>query len=132
MHVENVTVHADHRGIVFEPVDADDIAGKQNVHVVVTRPGEVRGNHYHKRTSEVMTVTGQALVRVSTDDGIEDMEIPAGEARRFRFAPRVTHTIKNTGDADIVLVAFAPEPHDRENPDTFRDEILRGGASSRP
>jgi len=124
MQFEEVNVHADHRGIVFEPVDANDMAGKQNVHVVLTRPGEARGNHYHERASEVMTVTGQALVRVSTDAGIEDVEVPAGAAYRFRFAPGVTHTIKNTGDADMILVAFATEPHDRENPDTFHNRIL--------
>jgi UDP-2-acetamido-2,6-beta-L-arabino-hexul-4-ose reductase len=124
MQSEEVIVHADHRGMVFEPVVADDMVGKQNVHVVVTRPGEIRGNHYHERTAEVMTVTGQALVRVSSVAGIEDVEIPAGEARRFRFAPGVTHAIKNTGSVDMLLVAFATEPHDRDNPDTFRNEIL--------
>jgi len=61
---------------------------------------------------------------INRDTGTEEVEVPAGSAYRFRFAPGVTHTIKNTGDADMILVAFATEPHDRENPDTFRNRIL--------
>jgi hypothetical protein len=44
--VQQITLHQDSRGTVFEALDAGYLARQRNVHVVVTEPACVRGNHY--------------------------------------------------------------------------------------
>jgi len=61
---KSFTVHHDARGAVFEPLTAIALAAQRNVHVVLTEPGQVRGNHYHTRSTEVATLYGPALVRL--------------------------------------------------------------------
>ncbi len=121
---EQVSVHSDARGFVFEPVDGDDLVGKQNVHVVLTHPGGIRGNHYHEHSAEVVVVTGESLVRLHRGDDTLDVTVPEGEAYRFRLPPGTAHAFKNTGTTDTLLVAFATEPHDPDNPDAVRCTVI--------
>ena len=64
VRVEPVVLHQDSRGSVFEPLEPESLPSQRNIHVVVTEPGCVRGNHYHTRAREVITVQGAALVRI--------------------------------------------------------------------
>lgn len=116
----------DARGWLCEPLDAAGLAGQRNVHVVVTWPGEVRGNHLHRQTTEVLVVLGPALVRIREGDGDRDYVVPEGEVQRYRVPPGVAHAIQNTGTAPGWLVAFADREHDRAHPDTVRVVLLEG------
>ena len=119
-------MHRDARGGVFEPLGGGAFAAQRNVHVVLTEPGAVRGNHRHLRGTETLTVMGPALVRTRQDGEVVDTEVPAGEAFRFTIPPGVAHAIRNTGTEPIVLVSFNTEAHDPENPDVVRDVLLDG------
>ena len=46
--IEQVLLHRDGRGGVFEPFAPEHIPGQRNVQVVVTEPGCVRGNHDYR------------------------------------------------------------------------------------
>ena len=134
----------DARGVVFEPLDGAELGAQRNVHVVLSAPGAVRGNHFHRVLHEVTVVMGPAHVawrpaREPGDAGttptassagasaaIEAVDVPAGEAWRFEFPPGVAHAYLNTGQETQVLVAFSSEPHDPANPDTFRDPVVTG------
>ena len=96
----------------------------RNVHVVLTEPGQVRGNHRHFRGDEQITVCGPALARWREGDELHEREIPEGTVRRFTFGPGVAHAFKNTGAGQMVIVSFNTEPHDPAVPDTTRDVIL--------
>lgn len=109
---------------MFEPLAAGAFAEQRNVHVVLTEPGATRGNHRHLRGTEILTVTGPALVRTREDGEVVDTEVPAGEAYRFTIPPGVAHAVRNTGTAPIVLVSFNTEAHDPENPDVVRDVLI--------
>jgi dTDP-4-dehydrorhamnose 3,5-epimerase-like enzyme len=121
---EVARVVCDPRGFVLEPVGAADLPGQRNAHVVLTRPNEVRGNHYHRKGRELITVVGPALVRLRRAGAIRDVRVPENEAYRFRFEPGESHAIVHTGERDGVLVAFNTEPHDPSQPDTVRDALL--------
>lgn len=125
LKVEKLTVHTDPRGCVFEPLDAELFPGQKNVHVVVTHPGGIRGNHFHKQGTEVMTVTGHAFVRIRDKSRIRDVEIMPGEAFRFTFPPGTSHAIQNIGREDSLLVAFNTQPHDPANPDSETDILIQ-------
>jgi dTDP-4-dehydrorhamnose 3,5-epimerase-like enzyme len=122
--IEILNLHSDARGAVVEPLKADDLAAQKNVHVVVSQPGCVRGNHYHKVGTEMITVIGPALARFRDGDEASDVEIKAGEAIRFTIPPGVSHAVKNTGAQACVMVAFNTTPHDPAAPDTFRDVLI--------
>ena len=124
LEIDSLTVHTDARGVVFEPLAADRIASQRNAHVVISRPGVVRGNHYHPRGTETIAVAGPALVRTKENDEIRDIEVPKKKFYRFPFPPNVPHAIKNTGDQLNILVAFNTCEHDPENPNTMKDILI--------
>lgn len=117
----------DHRGTAYEPLGPDALPGQRNVHVVITEPGHVRGNHVHRHTTEILTVHGPALVRFRAEGTTRDVEVDAGVAMAFRFPPGVPHAVLNTSDAPGVIVAFQDRPHDPEDPDTEPVPLIEHG-----
>ena len=122
--VEKLDVHGDMRGYVFEPVDTEDLKRQRNCHIAVTEPGEIRGNHYHRDSSEIITMSGPMLVRYRENGQIRDFSISSGEVYRFRIPPGTAHAMRNTGTSANVLVAFNSAPHDRSQPDTIPDVLI--------
>ena len=122
--IEPVKTHQDHRGALFEPVDAGQIAGARNVHVVLTEPGFVRGNHRHLVGTEISVVRGPAQVRLKEGGVVRDVEVPAGETWRFTIPAGVAHAYRNPGPGTMLLIGFNSELHDPGKPDAVRDEIL--------
>jgi UDP-2-acetamido-2,6-beta-L-arabino-hexul-4-ose reductase len=122
--VEPLTVHGDARGSVFEPLGADALRGQRNVHVVVTEPGAVRGNHLHRCGTETLVIQGPALFRCREEGEVVDTEVPAGAVFRFTIPPGVAHALKNTGTAPTVAVSFVTEPHDPAAPDVVPVVLL--------
>lgn len=122
--VETVKAHRDARGSVFEPLTDAELAAQKNVHVVLTQPNEVRGNHSHRTAVETTSVVGPCLVRLKEAGTIRDLEIPAGEVWRLTIPPGVVHAFRNTGDAAMVLVSFSTNLHDPSGSDTLREQIL--------
>lgn len=121
--IDKLRIASDARGIVFEPLDAAGLAQQRNVHVVITLPGHVRGNHSHRLGTEVTTVLGPASVKYKEDDAITRLEVPANEAWRFVFPPGISHAFENCGPAPLIIVSFNTESHDPNNPDTLRDPV---------
>src|SRR5258707_3646339 len=105
--VQSVKTHRDARGSLFEPLSDAELAGQKNVHVVLTQPNEVRGNHVHRTAVETTSVVGPCLIRLKEDGSIRDLDVPAGGIWRLTLPPRVGHAFRNTGEAMIVLVAFS-------------------------
>lgn len=121
---EEVNVHSDSRGFVFEPVTADSPQHQHNAHVVISRPGAVRGNHYHLNGTEVIAIMGPAMVRFKEDGKIRNIEIPAQKVYRFIIPPKIPHAIKNTGDQPNILIAFNTIAHDPLKPDVVQDVLI--------
>ena len=124
VRIDLIATHCDARGMVFEPLAADEIDGFRNVHVVISEPGAIRGNHRHVRGTEVSTVVGPMLVRFREAGTIRDIDIPAGEVWRFRFPPGVAHAFRNTGSQPSILASFNTEEHDQAAPDAVRDVVM--------
>src|ERR1700736_4622579 len=107
--IEPTKTHKDSRGTVFEPLSGTELAGQKNVHVVLTQPDEVRGNHAHLTAVETTSVVGPCLVRLKEGADIRDVVVPA---------------FRNIGDAVMVLVSFSTNLHDPGGSDTRREVIL--------
>jgi dTDP-4-dehydrorhamnose 3,5-epimerase-like enzyme len=119
-----LNTHRDARGALFEPLSDAELGTQRNVHVVLTRPGEIRGNHVHAAATETTSVVGPCLVRLMEHGVIRDVEVPDGEIWRFTIPPGVVHAFRNTGAATQVLVSFSTELHDPGGSHTRREPIL--------
>jgi dTDP-4-dehydrorhamnose 3,5-epimerase-like enzyme len=124
VRIEPVKTHRDPRGSLFEPLADGELALQRNVHVVLTEPNQVRGNHVHANAVEMTTVVGPCLVRLKESHETRDVEVPAGETWRFTIPPGVAHAYRNTGDSLMLLVSFSTLIHDPNGTDTRRETIL--------
>jgi dTDP-4-dehydrorhamnose 3,5-epimerase-like enzyme len=122
--IHPVKTHRDARGALFEPLSDAELKNQKNVHVVLTQPNEVRGNHVHRTAVETTSVVGPCLVRLKEQGAIRDIEVPAGEILRLTIPPGVVHAFRNTGDSTMVLVSFSTNLHDPSGADTEREQIL--------
>lgn len=121
---EKLKIATDQRGFVFEPISTGDFIHQRNAHMVISFPGVVRGNHYHIKGKETISVFGPALVRFRENGEVKDLLIPDKEAWRFVFPPGVPHAIKNLGKDTNILVAFNTVEYDSENADTMADPLI--------
>ena len=112
IRIEPVVLHQDSRGSIFEPLESACLPSQRNMHVVVTEPGCVRGNHYHLRGTEVVTIQGPALVRIRDGQGVQDTLIPEGVVTRFTIPPGIAHAVQNLGTRPMLLVASSDLAYD--------------------
>lgn len=122
--IATVEQHTDARGTVFEPVGPDALPHLRNAHVVLTEPGEIRGNHLHRHATEILVVRGPARVawREAGEERVVDVEADA--VLSFTVPPDIPHAVLNTGDRPQLLVAFRDTVHDPHDPDTYPEPIL--------
>lgn len=122
--IDLLKLRNDKRGMVFEPIKNESIISQQNSHVVISKPGIIRGNHYHLSGTETLAVMGPALLRFKEDNEIYDFEVPSEEVYKFVIPPKVSHAVKNIGEKDNILIAFNTVPHDPNSPDVMSDIIM--------
>jgi UDP-2-acetamido-2,6-beta-L-arabino-hexul-4-ose reductase len=122
--IETIKTHRDARGSLFEPLSDAELAAQKNVHVVLTQPNEVRGNHVHRTAIEITSVVGPCMIRLKEAGTIRDLEVPAGETWRLTIPPGVVHAFRNTGASMLLLVSFSTRLHDAAGADTVREQIL--------
>jgi dTDP-4-dehydrorhamnose 3,5-epimerase len=101
--------------------DAPGFDGKHSeIYVCQTAPGSVRGNHYHRRTSEwFMVVVGIADLYLQDVDSHEQriIRLGAAEPTAVLVPVGIAHAFANPPDAteDMILVAYANQVHDPED-----------------
>jgi UDP-2-acetamido-2,6-beta-L-arabino-hexul-4-ose reductase len=121
--IEQIQCHGEARGRVIEPLAPDLIPAQRSVHIALTEPGCIRGNHFHERGMETAVLIGPALVRIREDGQVRDIQVAIGEAVRFTLPPGTLHALQNTGSKPMLLVAFNTRPHDPAQPDLVRDVL---------
>lgn len=124
---DHLKVHTDTRGFVFEPLDPEIIGAQKNVHIVISGPGVVRGNHYHLDGTETVAVTGRASVRIRENHEIRNIQVPPNKVYRFIIPPKISHAFKNIDDQDNILICFNTFKHNAQNPDVVQDILITTG-----
>lgn len=118
-----LTPHTDARGSFTEFLRTQ---GAGQVSVNVSRPGIVKGNHWHNTKNEkFLVVSGEAAIRfrkVGTHDVIT-YKVNGANPVVVDIPTGYTHNIENTGTGDLVTVMWASEPFDPQNPDTYAMEV---------
>lgn len=96
------------------------------VSVNISRPGIIKGNHWHHTKNEkFLVVSGQGVIRfrkVGADEVIE-YHVSGDKLEVVDIPPGYTHNIENLGDANMVTIMWANECFDPEKPDTYYLEV---------
>lgn len=112
-------VHRDARGSLVELIKSHQ-AGQ--VFISTSHKGVIRGNHYHHtKVEKFCVIKGEATIKLRkidseklityhvTDQNFEIVDIPPG----------YTHSIENVTDGEMIVLFWANELFDPDNPDTI-------------
>ena len=121
---------SDERGWLIEVLGGELPEGCREfgqLHVSVAYPGKIRGNHYHTRKVEWFCIqAGKGLLVLKDRETGETREVLMGvnNLKTIKIQPGTIHAIKNIGEDDMVLIVYANESFDPEDPDTYYEQIL--------
>jgi UDP-2-acetamido-2,6-beta-L-arabino-hexul-4-ose reductase len=127
-------MNVDARGSFTEMLKTPD---RGQVSVNISKPGIVKGNHWHHtKVEKFLVVSGRGVIRFRKVDECKrrDAETQSGnDVLEYRVSgeklevvdipPGYTHNIENLGDTDMVTVMWASEAFDPERPDTFFEVV---------
>ena len=102
-------------------------ANHGQVSVNVSKPGIVKGQHWHNTKWEFfIVVSGHGLIqerKIGTDEVLE-FEVSGARIEAVHMLPGYTHSIIKLSDTDdLVTVMWANEPFDSVKPDTYFDLV---------
>jgi len=100
----------------------------EEVYLLYSEKGSVRGNHYHKKTLEYFViVSGKAKVALKNlDTGtLEEINISSSDNLILKVPPYVVHAFKNEGDVPLIMLAVSSKEYNKLDTDTFLMEILQ-------
>ena len=118
-----LTLRTDDRGSLFEIVKEEK--GSQ-IFFSTTKPGIVRGNHYHTRKQEKFCVVkGEAIIRlrrIGTDKVIE-YQVSGEKPVVVEMPIFYTHNIENVGTGELCTLFWTNELFDPNDSDTFFEKV---------
>lgn len=116
-------MNVDNRGSFTEFIKTPD---RGQVSVNISKPGIIKGNHWHHTKNEkFFVVSGKGVIRfrkIDTDEIIEYF-VSGEKLEVIDIPPGYTHNIENLGETDMVTIMWANEPFDPEKPDTYYLEV---------
>ena len=99
----------------------------EEVYLIYTLRGGVRGNHYHQITLEYFTVvSGRAVIALKDlSTGMrQELEVSAEDNKVIKVPPGTAHAFKNETEEPLVILAVSTREYDQRDPDTFALNIL--------
>ena len=114
---------SDHRGSLAEFLKSQSMG---QIFVSRTKPGIIRGDHYHHtKTEKFLVLQGTAVIRFRHIEGDEILEYPvSGEKYQVvDIPPGYTHSIENVGTGVLVTLFWASEIFDPDRPDTYFEKV---------
>jgi UDP-2-acetamido-2,6-beta-L-arabino-hexul-4-ose reductase len=96
------------------------------VSVNISKPGIVKGNHWHHtKTEKFLVVSGTGIIRFRKvgSKKILEYRVNGDRLEVVDIPPGYTHNIENLGDTDMVTIMWANESFDPEHPDTYYLEV---------
>ena len=115
----DLNMHCDDRGSFTEMLRTPE---RGQVSVNISKPGIIKGNHWHHTKNEkFLVVQGEGVIRFRRIDCDEVIEYHvSGQKLQVVDIPcGYTHNIENVGREDMVTLMWANECFDPDHPDTF-------------
>ena len=120
-----VARHADPRGVFVEMLKTPDCG---QFGYFTAFPGITRGEHYHHtKTEKFLVIKGTASFgyrHIVTNETYE-IVTKGGEGRIVETVPGWTHNVTNIGEDELVVLVWANEIFDRQQPDTIAQKVQR-------
>ena len=121
--VYNVPQYSDERGVFVEVLKTHDSG--QFSYFTIT-PGVTRGSHYHHtKTEKFLVVKGIVRMRFRQLVDGDDFEVVVKDdtPQVVDSIPGWVHDITNIGNEEAIIMLWANEVFDRENPDCILCEV---------
>ena len=114
----------DRRGWAFFPFQAGpDVrppCETESLHLVMSEPGAIRGNHFHDHSAEWFCVFGGQGELYYEEDGLVQTARLDRDDLVIYIPPGVPHAVKNIGSTPLFLLAFREnakgDPHTKPHP----------------
>ena len=120
---KKLEIKSDERGNFLEVFK---ILGFGQVSYSTTKPGVIRGNHYHTRKKEIFCVIeGEAKIRQRNRDTneIEEKIVSGVSPELVEMKLNWTHNIQNIGGKEMKLLIWISEVYNLNDSDTFFEEV---------
>ena len=118
IQISELNNSGDLRGFSFTaPPDALAFVGHMSdVHLASTKPGSIRGNHYHLRRREAIVILPGTKWSLHWDEGegspMQHRTFGGESAVMVLVSPGASHAVRNDGDSDLWLFAISSESYD--------------------
>lgn len=118
-----IPLHGDPRGVFVEVLKTSD-SGQFSYFTAPS--GVTRGGHYHQtKTEKFLVIRGRARFRFRHIDTGETRELTVEGSRPevVETVPGWSHDITNIGQEEMVVLLWANEIFDQQNPDTYASPL---------
>ena len=113
----------DERGSLFELIKSEHFG---QIFVSKTFKGITRGNHYHdSKIEKFCVIQGKAVIRFRHILNREVIEycVSGEKIEVVDIPPGYTHHIENIGTGEMIVLFWANQIFNQENPDTYFEEV---------
>lgn len=125
--IENLSydlkMNVDHRGSFTEFLKTPD---RGQVSINISKPGIVKGNHWHHTKNEkFLVISGVGVIRFRKIDeaNIVEYHVSENKLQVVDIPPGYTHNIENLGQSDLVILIWVNEEFDPNKLDTIPMEV---------
>ena len=115
---------SDDRGWLFELIKSPNFG---QIFVSRTRPGVIRGNHYHdSKIEKFCLIQGQGVIRFRRvgDEAVVEYPVNDQQIQIVDIPPGYTHSIENVGQTEMIVLFWSNEIFDPETPDTYWEPVV--------
>jgi UDP-2-acetamido-2,6-beta-L-arabino-hexul-4-ose reductase len=128
LEIKKLDIRSDDRGFAINILDKKSLKDYdiKEILIIVSKPGAIRGNHYHKTKLEWLGILNGRAKFVYEDNktGKRKMVTISGNKPKMIRTPRnVTHAVKNVGKDDLYMIELSNQIYE-DNPDTFKKQIM--------
>ena len=119
----SLPIHEDSRGVFVEMLKTPDCG---QFSYFTAKPGITRGGHYHHTKAEkFLVIQGEALFRFRhiISNEYHEVSMAASKPQVVESIPGWSHNITNVGQTDLIVLLWANEVFDVEQPDTIGHEV---------
>jgi UDP-2-acetamido-2,6-beta-L-arabino-hexul-4-ose reductase len=119
--------HEDGRGYLVENTLPKILKESKHFFISKSKPGVIRGNHYHLRKSEwFYLIQGRGVLYIEDIKNKKRNKIILDDKDNLiiNLGPNKAHAFKNTGEKEFILLAFVSEVFNRRDPDTFNYKVI--------
>lgn len=123
LKIKELEIKSDERGWLAELITNKDCKRFGHLLMFVIRPGQSRGNHYHKFKDEwFFLVKGKARAIFEDVSSEERQELLLDENKPtiLKIDSLINHTFINESDSEVFFMAYTSYPFDENSPDTYR------------